>query len=359
MSKHVIRSQRRSSFQTQVLAAGLCVGGLLSAATCLGAGPNQPNAVPETPATQPATQPAAPIDPAVRALIIKLGDDDPAVRDDATKKLSDLGKAAVPALREAAQGDDPEARSRAKNLLQHIERHLPPPAPRPNGMGRSQSMRMSMNQGVRTIDVNDNGRKVHIVSKADGQIEMSVTGIEDGKEATETYHAKDADELKKDNPEAFAIYDQWAGANGAMAVRGHGQFGGQIHVQIMPGGPGGLPFPGGPGGAGGGGVLIPGGPVPGGPPAGGGVGVQPANPHDLQLRLEEQQKQIEELKRQLEAEIEQRTHDRMRGTGKDDAPSDTGKAEKSDKVPDKPADKADKPADRSDKAQDKPQTRPE
>jgi len=340
MSKN-IRLPRWSSFRKPALVAGLSVAGLVSTATCLAVDASKPDAAPETPATQPATQPAAPIDPAVRALAIKLGDDDPAVRDDATKKLSDLGKAAVPALREAAQGDDPEARARAKNLLQHIERHLPPPAPPQNGMGRSQSMRMSMNQGVRTIDVNDNGRKVHIVSHPDGQIEMSVTGIEDGKEATETYHAKDADEMKKDNPEAFAIYDQWAGANGAMAIRGHGPFGGAVHVQIMPGGP--VP-PGAPIGPGGG-VLIPGGPVPGAPGGGGGVAIQPANPQDLQLRLEEQQKQIEELKRQLQAEIEQRTHDRMRGhTGKDDAPADTSKPEKSDKAPDNG---------------DKPQTRPQ
>jgi hypothetical protein len=356
MSKRII--QRGSSWRVPVLAAGLCIGGLVSATACLAEEPAQPAAVAETPATQPATQPAAPIDPAVRALIIKLGDDDPAVRDDATRKLSDLGKAAVPGLREAAQGDDPEARSRAKNLLQHIERHLPPPAPPQNGMGRSQSVRMSMNQGIRTIDVNDNGRKVHIISKADGQIDMSVTGIEEGKEATETYHAKDADELKKDNPEAFAIYDQWAGANGAMAIRGRGQFGGGIHVQIMPGGGGGGvlvpggPVPGAPG-APGGGVPVPGAPFPGGPPGGGGVGIQPVNPQDLQLRLEEQQKQIEELKRQLQAEIEQRTHDRMRGqSGKDEARSDPDKAEKSEKPAEKPADKSDKP-------QDKPQTRPE
>jgi len=344
MSKSIIPLRRRSSFRATAVIAGLCVGGMVSAATCLAVDTNTADPAPGTPATQPATQPAAPINPAVRALIIKLGDDDPAVRDDATRKLSDLGKAAIPGLREAAHGEDPEARSRAADLLHHIERHLPPPGPPQNGVGRSQSVRMSMNQGVRTLDVNDNGRKVHIVCQADGQIEMSVTGVEDGKEATETYHAKDADELKKDNPEAFAIYDQWAGANGGMAIRGHGQFGGAIHVQIMPGGPG---------GAGGGGVLIPGGPVPGGPGVpvpggpngGGGVLIQPVNPQDLQLQLEEQKKQIEELKRQLETEIEQRTHDKMRGqTGKDNAPSDPGKAEKSEKAADKASDKpAEKP----------------
>ncbi len=164
-----------------------------------------------------------------------------------------------------------------------------------------------MDQGVRTIDVDDNGRKVHIVCRADGQIEMSVTGIEDGKEATETYRAKDADELKHDNPEAFAIYDQWAGAHGALTIRGRGLFGGGARVRIMPGGP----------------------------PAGGGVApVQPVNPQDLELRIEQQQKQIEELQRRLEAETEQRTHDRMRGkTDKEPPPSGKEKAE------DKPADK--------------------
>ena len=94
-------------------------------------------------------------------------------------------------------------------------------------------------------------------------------------------------------------------------------------------------------------MLIPGGPL------GGGVAVpaQPQNPQDLQLRVEQQQKQIEELQRKLQAETEERVHERMRGqTGKDrTAPAPN--AVKEDEKVDKP-DNADKPVE-------KPQTRPE
>ena len=41
---------------------------------------------------------------------------------------------------------------------------------------------------------------------------MTVTGVEEGKEVTETYEAKDADELKRDNPEAFDLYERWNGS---------------------------------------------------------------------------------------------------------------------------------------------------
>ncbi len=98
---------QRASFDSRVgplsSLPDCAAGGIIPAAACLAVDP-RPDA-----AAAPATQPAKAIDPAIRALIVKLGDDDPAVRDDATRKLSDLGKAAVPALREAAAGDDLEA----------------------------------------------------------------------------------------------------------------------------------------------------------------------------------------------------------------------------------------------------------
>jgi hypothetical protein len=186
-----------------------------------------PGAVPpvaETNATE-----STPIAPAVSGLIEKLGDADPAVRETATRKLRDLGKAALPALRQARESDDPEVQSRVRSLIRKAERRLPPAAPARDGIAHRQNVRVSMVNGQRTVDVDDNGYKISIRQGVEG-IVMEVTGVEDGKPVTETYKAKDADELKKENPEAFALYDKYN--NGGPGVGFRIQMGGG-NVQIQ------------------------------------------------------------------------------------------------------------------------------
>jgi len=64
----------------------------------------------------------------IKDLIEKLRSDEVAARDEAAKALKELGKAAVPALEEAAKSTDAEVASRAKALLKAIELRakLPP-----------------------------------------------------------------------------------------------------------------------------------------------------------------------------------------------------------------------------------------
>ena len=86
------------------------------------------------------------------------------------------------------------------------------------------------------MNVNDNGRKVHIEQTPKG-IKMDVTGVEDGKEVTESYDAKDADELKRDNPEAAELYERWGG-NGSgnhIIIRGGVHLGPQGRLPLQPG----------------------------------------------------------------------------------------------------------------------------
>ena len=63
--------------------------------------------------------------------VAQLGDDDPRVRDAATRKLGAMGRSALPALREAAQGDDPEVASRARRLLMEFRYGIDPETPAP------------------------------------------------------------------------------------------------------------------------------------------------------------------------------------------------------------------------------------
>ena len=62
---------------------------------------------------------------AIARLIQQLGDGRYAVREEATRKLAEIGAAAVPALRQAARSDDPEIRIRARRLLQTVEHPTP------------------------------------------------------------------------------------------------------------------------------------------------------------------------------------------------------------------------------------------
>jgi tetratricopeptide (TPR) repeat protein len=72
---------------------------------------------------------AAPEADAISKLIHQLGDSDPKIRDEARKSLWTLGRAAEPALREAASGDDPEVSRRAKAILRDFTYGLYPDAP--------------------------------------------------------------------------------------------------------------------------------------------------------------------------------------------------------------------------------------
>lgn len=166
----------------------------------------------------PTTQPAA----EVPALIRQLGDDDFQKREAASQSLRQIGKDALPALRQAQTDPNPEVQSRADSLIKEIEE---PPAPKPlrdDGMlvFPGGNVRMQLQMGVngmaggnRTMMVVENGKRTSIVENADG-IKMTLTEPDkDGKPVERTVEAKNADELKKLDPDAWATYDRLMGQN--------------------------------------------------------------------------------------------------------------------------------------------------
>jgi hypothetical protein len=189
--------------RTQLLLLSILIGWGISAA-CAAAGP----------ATKPTTMPTS---PEVRRLIVQLGDADPALRQSAAARLKELGKAALSALREASLSPDPETSAAAAALVKRIERRVPDPMPQ-DARVRSSSMRISASNGQRIIDVDAEGRKIHIAQGPDG-IVMTVTGVEDGRPATAEFKAKTPDELKKDEPEAYELYSRWAEGKTGIIIR--------------------------------------------------------------------------------------------------------------------------------------------
>ena len=53
----------------------------------------------------------------IETLIRQLGDDEGAVRREATRALAEIGAPALPALQRASKSEDPEVRMRAKQLV--------------------------------------------------------------------------------------------------------------------------------------------------------------------------------------------------------------------------------------------------
>jgi hypothetical protein len=80
----------------------------LLAATCLAAG------------AEPEQLPARTSDPAVSRLIVQLGAEDFAVREDAFRRLHELGPQAVPALEQAARDDNPDVARSSLLLLERL-----------------------------------------------------------------------------------------------------------------------------------------------------------------------------------------------------------------------------------------------
>ena len=165
----------------------------------------------------PARAQSLPGDADVPALIRQLGDADFRTREEATRKLRALGKAAVPALRNALRGGDPEVCSRADSLLRQIER------PRiPAGWFQNFTnwvRREYVSGGARVVDVTEGERRLRVAQTASG-LEMTVTGVDAGEDVRVTVRARDPEDLRAQDPEAYAVYERVAGARSNLNLRG-------------------------------------------------------------------------------------------------------------------------------------------
>lgn len=166
---------------------------------------------PRVRAEAPAGPTTLPSSDEITALVQKLGDSDFHLRRGASVRLRDIGPSALPALKDAADSHDPEARARATALMRELEYHPVPGRPRQHS-GRVASMTVTVGHGRRTVNVDDDGRNIRILD-GPGGIEMIVEGEVDGQAAKETYKAATPEDLKDDNPEAYLLYRRFANAN--------------------------------------------------------------------------------------------------------------------------------------------------
>lgn len=214
----------------------------------------------------------------ISRLIRQLDADEFAQRQAASQKLEELGKPALPALEAAAQGDSHEAASRAMAILKthflqgqpamkgaakevleriakganataarHAEELLaPPPEPKPNDRavapglrpvapalrlggaiprlaiagGMAKRISVKTVNGVKDIDVEEGERKIKIHDDPAKGITLEVTEKKDGKDATQKYEAKNAEELKTKHPEAHKLYEEYSQGAGVLRIGG-------------------------------------------------------------------------------------------------------------------------------------------
>ena len=175
---------------------------------------------------------APPADGEIAKLVLQLGDADFATREAASRRLGEIGKPALDALKEAADGADAEIRTRATALIRRIEKRALPGGPleRDAAPAGVRHMRVSVNNGVKNIVAQERDREFVIDEGPDG-IEVTVTAIENGQSVTEVYKAKTAAELKESDPDAFAVYERFgAGVGGAWGLVG-GVGGGALEIR--------------------------------------------------------------------------------------------------------------------------------
>ncbi len=143
----------------------------------------------------------APSKAKIASLIGDLGAEKAAVRDRASKDLEAIGEPAVPALKEAANSDDPEVAWRARTILDHIRGA----ATRPEGAPRGRAGRSLHSFNIR-INPGANGNSVIITQDGTGRVSLRVTEEKDGKRVTKEYEAESPEAFKKKYPELAKQY---------------------------------------------------------------------------------------------------------------------------------------------------------
>ena len=231
---------------------------------------------------EPEEQPAAaqvspsPSPGEIAALVEQLDSDKFAQRQAASEKLSAIGKPAIGALAEAATGEslevtvrsleilkgllespDEPTKEAAKSALEQVAKSDRPSAARraedalkvleqqqhPAGMnvpggiqiavaaaGGGRRVSVKNVNGVKEIEADEGDRKVKIVDDPKQGIKMEVTTKKNGKDVTEKYEAKNADELKKKHPQAYELYKQYGQNQGGVVMQF--QFGGNVPIRI-------------------------------------------------------------------------------------------------------------------------------
>lgn len=131
-------------------------------------------------------------------------------------------EAAQAGLKSLAESENALVNERALAALN--ETQLQPVPPGPAGAIQIQvqggviaagnlTVRTTVNNGQRTVNVNDNGKEIEIRDQDGKDIEVTVTETVNGQEETSEYSAEDLDDLKQNHPEIAELYEKYTRQN--------------------------------------------------------------------------------------------------------------------------------------------------
>lgn len=106
------------------------------------------------------------------------------------------------------------------------------------GGGGGLETKIKVENGVKTTEVKDKDRAVKIVEDPAKGLQLEITETKDGKETTQKFEAKDAEDLKSKSANAHKIYEEYSAKAGGIKIGGFGVVPGAIPGAV-PGGIGG------------------------------------------------------------------------------------------------------------------------
>jgi hypothetical protein len=203
----------------------------------------------------------------IPALIQLLDSDRFSQRQEASRRLKELGESAIEGLSEASLSDSRETSRRAFQILKEhfsagegslkkaaeaalrrlaqsekapIARQaqdtLTPPPPPPGmpqilPLGAGQQIQVQLQiggvqqiqvrnvNGVKDIEATEGDRTVKIHEDPDKGITVEIKTKKDGKQVTEKFEAKDAAQLKEKHPEAHRLYEKYNNQGGEIRIQ--------------------------------------------------------------------------------------------------------------------------------------------
>lgn len=140
-----------------------------------------------------------------------------------------------------------ELRKQDRAAYELYRKHLRGVPPRVVGAPQGFQIQAQNFNGKRKVNIDENGRKIHITDTNKKDITVRVTETVDGKEKTTESKGKDLADLKKKHPEAAKLFEKYANQQNNVIQL----FGGLRGIQIqgfpqlvpIPGNPFGLPQP--------------------------------------------------------------------------------------------------------------------
>ncbi|HIA61662.1 MAG TPA: hypothetical protein EYN93_02020 [Planctomycetaceae bacterium] len=108
-----------------------------------------------------------------------------------------------------------QGRARLTAYRKHLAERQSSAAPKdvrdvPQEQRRIQEIKIRNIDGVKSIYVTENDRKITIMDDPDGGIKIEITDSQDGKPVTRTFQGKNIEELQKKSPEAHKLYKKYS-----------------------------------------------------------------------------------------------------------------------------------------------------